>query len=390
MPELLLHLINYRQNNTINLMSSIIHGFGGKSQYNQIRNLTEEIKNSKNVVLLVIDGLGSDSLRWLKKKNPKSFLAKHFFQDLHSVFPPTTTAAITTFNTGLAPQEHGLVSWFMYLREFKQVGCILPYVNRYHQPFNKKIKFDFPSSIYRQLKARSYVIFKKSFSRSRYNHYLSAGAEKLGINNFGGLLRKVRMAVRSKSRQKRKYVYAYWGEYDAFCHHYGKGHPKSQKHLLELDKKLSSRIKELAGTDTLLLITADHGLVTTPLKNHLLFNRIAPLKECLELPLGGDSRSAFCYIKPNKKLQFEQYVKYHLKKYCTLHTPQELVEKGFFGLGKPHPKLLDRMGDYVLLAKENYSLKELLPGEDEKKLHRGHHGGLSQEEMIVPLVKMKL
>lgn len=384
------HLTNYHQNNTLNLMSSIIHGFGGKSKYNQIQNLTEEIKQSKNMVLLVIDGLGSDGIAWLKKKNPKSFLAKYFQQDLHTVFPPTTTAAITTFNTGLSPQEHGLVSWFMYLREFRQIGSILPYINRHHQPFNRKIKFDFPPHIYNQLKAESHIILKKSLYQSPYNDHLSGKAKKWGIYNFNGLLTKIKKIIKSKSnKQKRKYLYAYWGDYDSFSHHHGKDNKKSQKHLLELDKKLGAWAKNLIGTDTLLLITADHGQVITPIKKIILLNKLALVKECLELPIGGDARSAFCYIKPNKKQQFEQYVRHHLQKYCTIHTAKELVELGFFGPGKPHPKLLDRIGDYVLLAKENYSLKELLPGEEEKKLHRGNHGGLSKEEMTVPLIKIK-
>ena len=42
--------------------------------------------------------------------------------------PPTTSAAITTFATGLAPQQHAVTGWFMHLKELGAVSTILPVV----------------------------------------------------------------------------------------------------------------------------------------------------------------------------------------------------------------------------------------------------------------------
>jgi hypothetical protein len=54
-------------------------------------------------------------------------------------------------------------------------------------------------------------------------------------------------------------------------------------------------------------------------------------------------------------------------------------------LGVPNKKLFDRVGDYILVMKENYILKDVLLGEHENK-NIGHHGGVSKEEMYVPLI----
>jgi hypothetical protein len=52
---------------------------------------------------------------------------------------------------------------------------------------------------------------------------------------------------------------------------------------------------------------------------------------------------------------------------------------------RPEPRLFDRIGDYVLIMKENYIIKDFVLGETEK-FHIGNHGGVSKEEMLVPLI----
>jgi len=50
-------------NNILNLMSSIGSALSWKSKYKPLKNLNiDELKNSKNIVLMTIDGLSYDSL----------------------------------------------------------------------------------------------------------------------------------------------------------------------------------------------------------------------------------------------------------------------------------------------------------------------------------------
>ena len=72
------------------------------------------------------------------------------------------------------------------------------------------------------------------------------------------------------------------------------------------------------------------------------------------MPLSGDPRAAYCYVKQGMAGIFEEYVKEHLSDVCSLYKSAELVEKHFYGLDEPDPKLWDRIGDYVLIPKENY------------------------------------
>jgi hypothetical protein len=150
-----------------------------------------------------------------------------------------------------------------------------------------------------------------------------------------------------------------------------------------------SFVNSLKGTDTTLIITADHGIINTP-KNKIINMKNHPkLKETLSMPLSGEHRFAYCYVKPSKERDFLKYVKTKLKKYCEVHKSEDLLKKNYFGLFTPHKNFIDRIGDYTLIMKDNYSLYDNPEYQKEKHYHIGEHGGLSKEELYVPLIVIK-
>jgi hypothetical protein len=107
--------------------------------------------------------------------------------------------------------------------------------------------------------------------------------------------------------------------------------------------------------------------------------------ECLSLPVCGDTRTGFCYVKPSKVSQFERYVEDTLGDACTLHKSDDLIQEEWFGLHDPHPLLQDRVGDYTLIFNEGHAIMNCFPGLEPPEL-RGHHGGASSDEINVPLI----
>ena len=118
---------NYQNGSIVNLMSSIKEVLGGKSRYKPLDIFDFSNISKKNIVLIVIDGLGYN---YLTKYGKDSFLYKNLKGKMTSVFPATTASAMTTFSTGLAPQQHALTGWFMYLKEIGAVSVILPFTSR--------------------------------------------------------------------------------------------------------------------------------------------------------------------------------------------------------------------------------------------------------------------
>ena len=65
------------------------------------------------------------------------------------------------------------------------------------------------------------------------------------------------------------------------------------------------------------------------------------------------------------------------------------MELGAFGPGPDHPRLAERVGDFVLLLRDGWAIRDWLPGE-QRHPKLGVHGGSSPAELYVPLVVARL
>ena len=383
-----MYLPNYKDGSIVNLMSSISKSFGVKNRYNPLKLLPpQELNKARNVVLLVLDGLGYEFL----KKNKNSYLKRALTGRITSVFPPTTATAITTFATGVAPQQHAYTGWFMYLNEIRLVSKILPFVPRAGGPVLTKLGLKIETVLPEQnfaskIKAKTYFIIQKYLSGSEFTRNASKRSKLMEYNTLAGLFSQLRKAI--KSGNQRKYIYAYWPKFDSLAHMYGINSKQIERHFMELDAKIKKFVNSLKNTNSAIIITADHGLIDTTKNKMLMLKTYPKLSECLILPFCGDSRTVYCYVHPSKIKQFEKYVKNKLGKVCWLRKSSEMIRKNYFGLFKPSSKLFDRVGDYALIMKENYTFKDKLPNE-RREIHIGNHGGVSKEEMFVPLIAIK-
>ena len=119
---------DYLGGSLVNLVASIVAARGGNALHPALKNLRhEELHAARNVVLLVIDGLGDN---YLMRRGAGGALARARRAAITSVFPSTTAAAITTSYTGCTPLEHGLTGWFTYFGEAGCVAAALPFRSR--------------------------------------------------------------------------------------------------------------------------------------------------------------------------------------------------------------------------------------------------------------------
>jgi hypothetical protein len=174
---------------------------------------------------------------------------------------------------------------------------------------------------------------------------------------------------------------------DSIAHKEGISSKKVNKLFWHLDKQIRHLSKSIKGTNTKLIIVADHGLIDVTPKTELWLENIPGLKQCLTVPLVGESRVRNVFVRPSKVKEFEHIIKTKMSKYCWCFKGQQLIKDHLYGLGAPHPKLFDRVGDYVLIMKKNYILNDKLANYNPlKKLNKGQHAGVTDDEMLVPLV----
>ena len=380
-------LPDYGGNSIVNLMSSLGQALG--CQVNDYPIMTtlppDDICESRNLILLVIDGLGYE---YLLNYGHGSILHQHLRSRMTSVFPSTTATAITTFMTGQAPQQHGLSGWHTYLKELGCVTAVLPFRPRVASSgFNSNIidvhRLYGHTPLFDLIDRPSYVVAPEWIIHSEYNIAHSGSALLHGYNTLEQCFKNIENVV--KSSQRDKYIYAYWPDFDRYSHESGCNSLQVNKHFAELDQAFGKLLNDLEGTDSTILVTADHGFIDTEPAKIIQLSDHPIMQESLVLPLCGEPRAAYCYVHPHKQQQFADYVSHELAEYVDLKSSHALVTEGYFGGGPVHPGLYDRIGHYGLIMRENYVLKDRLAGEP-PFVHIGVHGGISSQEMYVPLI----
>ena len=381
-----MQLPDYQGRSIVNLMASLQAGLGGgEHAYAPLTLLpADRVRSHRQVLLLVIDGLG---LNYLRAHPQAACLNQHLAGGITSVFPPTTATAITTFLTGDAPQQHGLTGWHMYFRELGSVLAVLPGRSRYGGPCLGEAGVDArellrPRPFADRIGVPAYCVSPAFIAESDFNLAHLGGAQLLAYRDLDDMLHRCGERLCSPGA---KYLYAYWPELDSLGHRFGIWSDAARAHLLELDQAFQRLLDSIQGTDTLLIVSADHGQIDPPPEKRIGLDDHPVLADCLVLPLCGESRAPYCYLRPGREAVFDDYVRMELAAVADCLPSAQLIASGWFGLGLPHPRLIERIGDRVLVMQDDYLLKDWLPQEKRHELI-GVHGGLSKEELWVPLV----
>jgi arylsulfatase A-like enzyme len=300
------------------------------------------------------------------------------------VFPSTTASAITTSYTGRTPLEHGLTGWFSYFGEAGCVSATLPFRSRGDMAplsargVSPESIFTVPS-LFAALPVRSIVVTYRDIIDSQYNSVHCRGAERFAYGNAEELVAQIERVV--KASDGRKFVYAYWPHYDATSHRFGCESAQVAREFETIDAAFGALLRRLAGTDTIVVATSDHGFIDVPPGGALELP--ASLASLLRFPLCGERRVVYCHVHAPD--DFAKRAQDWLGDKADVMPSRRLVDEGWFGPGEAHPRFGERIGDVALVMRERYALKDWTPGEA-RWLHIGEHGGTHEDEMMIPLI----
>jgi hypothetical protein len=383
----------YGGSSLVNLMASIEAGLGsdgaGRSRHPVLDLLPpERVRAARRVVLLVVDGLGD---LYLNQHGRDTALAQHRIGRITSVFPSTTATAITTFLTGCAPREHGLTGWHVWLGEIGKVCAILPFRARGDkQPLrelgvNPLQFFAQPLPLSSRIGQASSTVSPRWIIDSDFNLAHNGPSRRFAYQTRDQFFDQIVNAVRCT--EARQFIYAYYPEIDANSHDYGTHSLEVAAELWRFDQALRALLARLAGTDTLLVLTADHGFIDAPIEQGIELDQHPDLAAMLAHPLCGERRLAYASVQPPMRAAFERIISERFSHALDLLPAPQAVADGWFGpaLGSDHPRFADRIGDYLLMMRPGWTFKDWVAGENRHRLI-GVHGGTTEAEMWVPLV----
>ena len=97
---------------------------------------------------------------------------------------------------------------------------------------------------------------------------------------FSGLEQLFDQLSRGLQRRGNPLVWGYWTELDSLAHRFGIDSETVIEHFWRLDQAFGQWLEWLAGSDALVLVTADHGLIDCRDDQRLLLDSQAELTRC--------------------------------------------------------------------------------------------------------------
>ncbi|MFW9977916.1 MAG: alkaline phosphatase family protein [Candidatus Thorarchaeota archaeon] len=370
----------YQGGSIVNLMRDIAEASGVSTPYAKLSSThLANLQDSENIVLMIIDGLGYN---YLQKHGSGSILRKSLKDSMTSVFLPSTGSAITTFLTGLAPQQHAITGWYVHLPEYGLVSRYLPFTNMIDGnligiPISNTIDVD---PLLPRMNRKVFSVMGNRIIDSVYTRYMTGTTQREGYTGSRDFFRSIERAI---STPGRTYTHAYWPELDSIAHLLGVGSAEAIEHLQEFTQMLDTFLEQQENTT--FILTGDHGFNDTREGGVIYMHDHPLLQDLLTLPVCGDTRTAFCYVKPSQIAEFERYVEKNLADSCDIYESQKLIDEGWFGLFDVNRRLRGRVGDFTLVCKEGHAIVNSFPGIEPYQL-KGHHGGMCEDEMLVPLI----
>ncbi|MBR3341080.1 MAG: alkaline phosphatase family protein [Clostridiales bacterium] len=352
------------KNSIANLPNSVLKYFGVETVGDTLPIFDTLLeKTYKNVVVLLLDGLGISTIHEHLKEDG-AFLT-HLKGEYSSTFIATTVAATTSALSGLQPCEHSWLGWDCYFPQIDKTVTVY---------LNSVTGTKTPAADYNV--AWKYIPYENVIERlNKAGHKAYAVTPFFPPNpqTFEEIIEHIKDHCKEPER---KYIYAYWPSPDDFLHLYGGGSKEVFDNMKYLEDKVSALADELE--DTLLVVTADHGHINS---DSAMINDYPKITECLERIPSFEPRALNFFVKKGKEEQFKDEFNKEFGDKFVLMTREEVFDKKLFGTGKEHPRFRSMVGDYIAIAVSDLSLYYT----DEETL-KSVHAGMTENEMKIPFI----
>ena len=337
------------------------------------------LPEARAVVVLLVDGLGdrllaergghSPFLRGLRAAQPDGVAVVGF--------PSTTATSMATLGTGLSPGVHGLVGLDVLDPERDRLFSELAW-----DPLVDPHRWQPEPTVFERLSAAgvdAVRIGPDYFDGSGLTEAALRGGRFVGAAT---LQDRVRAAITAATGSGRALVYLYWGEVDKVGHVHGCRSWQWAEELTLVDL-MAQRLAESLPSDTLLVVTADHGMVDVPMTQRLDLAEEADLAAGVR-HTGGEPRALHLYCLPGAENDVLAAWRERLGTTMDVRLRDDAVRDGWFG--PVTPRVLPRIGDVVVSATSDVAVVDSRTARPEALRLLGLHGARTEEEQVVPLL----
>jgi len=177
-------------------------------------------------------------------------------------------------------------------------------------------------------------------------------------------------------------VYLYWGAVDKIGHNNGWQSTSWADALAETDRELS-RLARSMPAGTVLMITADHGMVDVDHEALIDVAETPALAEDVEL-VAGEPRATHVHVRPGAAEAAGDRWRTTLGDLALVVGRDEAIAAGWFGPVADH--VVPLIGDLVVAARGRAGVVDSRTQTPHSLRLKGMHGSLTPGEMLIPLL----
>jgi len=341
-----------------------------------------EFEPARSAVLILLDGLGARLLA--RRIGHAPFLRSLREQPgsgvISCTFPSTTATSLASLGTGLLPGTHGLVGLDVLDPDrgvvFNELAWDPEVDPRRWQPRR---------TVFEDLEALGVEVIRVGpafFDGSGLTEAALRGGRFTAAAALEERCEATRAALAALGPRGRGLVYLYWGDIDKVGHVHGCDSWQWGEEVEAVDYALGRLVRRL-DRDTLVVITADHGMVDVPFADRIDLAYDSRLAAGVD-QLGGEPRALHLYCRPGATVDVLQAWRERLGERFDLRTRDEAVAAGWFG--PVEPRVLPRIGDVVGSARGAFAVVDSRTTRPEILVLLGLHGARSAAEQLVPLL----
>jgi hypothetical protein len=325
---------------------------------------------ARQIVLLVLDGLGSEQLRTRRENTPVLSAAEG--GSITTVAPSTTACALTTLATGKVPAEHGVLGYRLALD-----GKVMNVLQWSIGGRDARVKV--PAQVFQPLPSFPGaegvvpVLTRHDYGPTGFTAAHLGRVELHRWHTPAGLVTGVRRLVSGGA----PFVYAYYEGIDKVAHARGLGEHYDDE-LRAVDRLVGDVLDELPA-GAVLVVTADHGQVDVGSSIEVLGEEI--MREVTLI--SGEGRFRWLHVRPGAAADVAAAA---AETYCHqawIRTRDQVIDEGWFG-GVPSPPVAARLGDVALVPFAPIAFLD--PADTGELRLQARHGSLTPDEMLVPLL----
>lgn len=344
-----------------------------------------ELPAAQRACVVVVDGLGLHNLTAVPDVAPTLNEAPH--RALQSGFPSTTATNMAALGTGLPGGRTGMLG---YTVRNPTTGRLLNLISWKGGP--EPETWQQQPTVFELMAEQdllSVSVGPWKFASSPLTRATLRGAE---YDAAESLADRVIRTIDVLGEPDVKVATMYWGDVDKTGHQYGWQSPEWRDALAQLDAELA-RLAAGVPTGTLVLVTADHGMVDIPRGDSHEFGGPARIDVASNPVLAdgvavvaGEPRICHVHAEPGAATAVLAGWRAELGERADVRSRDEAIDAGWFG--PVEDRFRPVIGDVVAAMRGDIAVVDSRTQSADSLRLIGMHGSSTPAERTVPLIRL--